>query len=427
VDLVLQASEALAEAHRIGIVHRDLKPANLFLTQHADGRPFVKVLDFGISKLTDTTSKARLTAAQESVGSPWYMSPEQLHSVPNIDARADIWSLGVILYELLCGRVPFEGDSLPVVCTAILTRATPRLTRPGVPDEVQEVVNTCLRKDRAERYTTLVEFAEALAPFGSDAARASLATIRGVVASQAPQRNRNTPPGKGLTTPMNVSPTPKARGAAGTLVAFGNTAYKSARLHVSKTSAIALGGVAILGVVAATLIPTGTDVRATAAGAVPQALAHDSASPSATPAAAGEVAAESIESGPAPVERDSVPAEVKTPTDDQRAQHEEQAPNDAEIAPSEMPAGKDEARSTARDADPPLRTTRIDELPKAVETNERRPRVTKPAAATRPGTTAPRKRTVANADEVLNPWKDLPKRRPQPGQHRERGRYELRE
>src|SRR5262249_28083437 len=107
-DFVLQACEAIAEAHAAGIIHRDLKPQNLFLTTRIDGRPFVKVLDFGISKLTASASSGEnlsLTKTTAVMGSPNYMSPEQLRSSRNVDARSDIWALGVILYELLCGKV----------------------------------------------------------------------------------------------------------------------------------------------------------------------------------------------------------------------------------------------------------------------------------------------------------------------------------
>lgn len=103
VDYVMQACEAIAEAHAAGIIHRDLKPKNLFLTHAVHGRPLVKVLDFGISKVDPSKSpnEMALTRTTEVIGSPSYMSPEQLRSARNVDARTDIWALGVILYELL--------------------------------------------------------------------------------------------------------------------------------------------------------------------------------------------------------------------------------------------------------------------------------------------------------------------------------------
>ncbi|HEX2690521.1 MAG TPA: serine/threonine-protein kinase [Kofleriaceae bacterium] len=109
VDLVLQACEALAEAHTLGIVHRDIKPANFFLTRRADGTPLLKVLDFGISKTS--TMNDQLTVTQAVMGTPAYMSPEQMRSSHDVDHRSDIWSLGVVLYELLQGAPPFGGDT----------------------------------------------------------------------------------------------------------------------------------------------------------------------------------------------------------------------------------------------------------------------------------------------------------------------------
>src|SRR5262249_1597974 len=100
---VLQACEGIAEAHGAGVVHRDLKPANLFLTKRPDGGALLKILDFGISQVGDGGDGER-------VGSPWYMAPEQLDAKAAIDARADVWALGVVLYELVTGGLPFEAS-----------------------------------------------------------------------------------------------------------------------------------------------------------------------------------------------------------------------------------------------------------------------------------------------------------------------------
>src|SRR5690606_18497553 len=117
VDYVLQACEALAEAHGIGIVHRDVKPSNLFLTNRADGTPCIKVLDFGISKSIGNqvagVPDAGLTQTQAVLGSPRYMAPEQMRSSRRVDGRTDIWALGTTLHELLTGRPPFDAKTMP--------------------------------------------------------------------------------------------------------------------------------------------------------------------------------------------------------------------------------------------------------------------------------------------------------------------------
>jgi len=171
VDFVLQAVEALAEAHHAGIVHRDLKPANLFIASRADGSRIVKVLDFGISKSLLGTSASELSLTRTSVliGSPLYMSPEQMRSAKDVDTRTDIWSLGVILYEMITGRPPYTGDSIPALCASLLNDVpqSMRSLRPDVPPELEDVIRHCLAKDRADRYATVSELARALAQFGS--------------------------------------------------------------------------------------------------------------------------------------------------------------------------------------------------------------------------------------------------------------------
>src|SRR5439155_10572830 len=119
IEYVLQAATGVAEAHANGIVHRDLKPSNLFLTKRADGAPFIKVLDFGISKTTEETHAPALTQTRETFGSPAYMSPEQIRSAKNVDARTDVWSLGLILHELIAGRTPFHAETSGGLLSAI--------------------------------------------------------------------------------------------------------------------------------------------------------------------------------------------------------------------------------------------------------------------------------------------------------------------
>ncbi len=174
-DYLLQACEALAEAHVLGIVHRDLKSANLFLTRRPDGTPCVKVLDFGISKMLELDGGdggTVLTATQTMMGSPAYMSPEQLVSAKRVDARSDIWGLGVIFYELISGALPFDGASMMQLFTSI-ARGEPAPLPPSVPREVAAVIFQCLQKSPADRLQDVAAFADAIAPFASPSVRAS--------------------------------------------------------------------------------------------------------------------------------------------------------------------------------------------------------------------------------------------------------------
>ena len=177
VDYVLEACEAVAEAHSLKIVHRDLKPSNLFLARQPNGSSMVKVLDFGISKMLEPGLAMTRTASM--MGSPLYMSPEQLKSARDVDERSDIWSVGVILYQLIAGAPPFQAESLPELCAVVLSNPTRWLDRvvPEVPAELARVVATCLRSNVDERYASLSDFAEAVAVFGSPAAKASAAKI----------------------------------------------------------------------------------------------------------------------------------------------------------------------------------------------------------------------------------------------------------
>lgn len=168
VDFVLQACLAIAEAHGAGVVHRDIKPSNLFLTQRADGTPLIKVLDFGISKFKRTDSEdVELTTTRTVLGSPQYMSPEQLRSPKNADPRTDIWALGVVLHELLVGSPPFIGETVPELSAAIAADPPRALctSRPDAPKELEAVILKCLEKPMDARYASVAQLARALAAF----------------------------------------------------------------------------------------------------------------------------------------------------------------------------------------------------------------------------------------------------------------------
>jgi serine/threonine-protein kinase len=196
VDCVLQTCEALAEAHAFGIVHRDLKPENLFLSEEADGSFVLKVLDFGISKAPPTRRGGRtLTNPFEVVGSPNYMAPEQIRG-GQVDARSDVWALGVLLYELCTGRVPYAAETITETFSLILDpnyELSALDAGPGS-DELRAVLDRCLCKNPDERYQSVVELAEALSPLGSDAlqgkrvAKVAMAARARVAASGTPAR-----------------------------------------------------------------------------------------------------------------------------------------------------------------------------------------------------------------------------------------------
>lgn len=164
VELVLQACEGVAEAHSLGIIHRDLKPENLFLSRAADGTQVLKLIDFGISKRRVDARAENLTAFGESVGSPNYMSPEQMSSPERVDERSDVWSLGVVLFELLTGKTPFDAETLPIVFARVLGgEPTPlRQFRQDLPKGLQQLLARCLAKDAHYRFASVHELARAL-------------------------------------------------------------------------------------------------------------------------------------------------------------------------------------------------------------------------------------------------------------------------
>ena len=180
VDHALQALEAIALAHARGIVHRDLKPANLFLARRTDGSTIVKVLDFGISKATNPLSPGSggMTSTKAMLGSPYYMSPEQLRSSKSVRAQTDIWSMGVILHELLTGSVPFRGENMGELFAAILEQppAPVRTRRPDVDPDLEQIILRCLERNPAQRYASAAELSQALARHGSP--RSQLAVER---------------------------------------------------------------------------------------------------------------------------------------------------------------------------------------------------------------------------------------------------------
>lgn len=201
VGFVVEACAALAAAHACYIVHRDIKPDNLFLARQPHGTEIVKVLDFGISKaeLDATLHEDGAPSARQTVGalgSPSYMAPEQIRAAADVDARADIWSLGCVLYELLTQRHAFDAPTLMQVCAAVLeTEPVPLSShRPDVPAELEAVVMRCLEKDPARRYPDLAELVVALSPFAPVRSRASIEKTIETVGNIRPHSADDVPP-----------------------------------------------------------------------------------------------------------------------------------------------------------------------------------------------------------------------------------------
>jgi serine/threonine-protein kinase len=187
VDFVLQACEAVAEAHARGIVHRDLKPSNLFLTSRIDGSPLIKVLDFGVSKLTTPAGEVtgNLTATGSVIGSPYYMSPEQMMATKDVDAQTDVWALGVILYQLLTGAVPFPGQTVAEIAVRAATQEPPPLgsQRPDVPPPLEAAILKCLRKDRSTRCASVAELSRSIVDFGPSTGRVVVGRVSALAAA----------------------------------------------------------------------------------------------------------------------------------------------------------------------------------------------------------------------------------------------------
>jgi eukaryotic-like serine/threonine-protein kinase len=242
VDYLLQVCEALAEAHAHGIVHRDIKPANLFLTTRPDGTPLVKVLDFGISKAPVSASEP-VTKTDIVMGTAGYMSPEQMKAAKDVDGRSDIWALGVVLYECLSGRRPFEGGSF----SAVVVKASTEPPAPmdgRAPRALQAIVMRCLEKDRGARFATVAELATALAPFARDQRAAATIVDRANLIRQRPGSSNELPPFVDLSSEPQVDEAPEAAqpraprryGRAAVVVGFGAIAL------VAVTALICSGG-----------------------------------------------------------------------------------------------------------------------------------------------------------------------------------------
>ncbi len=256
VDHVLEACEALAEAHREGIIHRDVKPSNLFLTTRIDGWPMVKVLDFGIAKTEAVGNESSLTATEMVFGSPAYMSPEQVRSSKTVGPQTDVWSMALVLYELVSKRHPFQGDS-PAGVVAAIAADPPRPLPAEIGPDLWSAIEPALRKDPAQRPQTIASFAASLAGFAGERGRIVLARIERMGATDASASQatramvstRPLPPAAVPTRPSSALAVPDEPLQASARTTFG----PATRAPVSRlgTLGLALGGLAIVAVGAA--------------------------------------------------------------------------------------------------------------------------------------------------------------------------------
>ncbi len=315
VDYVIQACEALAEAHALGIVHRDIKPDNLFLVERPSEPAIVKLIDFGIARLPRTKSEdgtwKRETQAHERFGTPLYVSPEQLRGPADVDHRTDLWSLGVVLFELVAGHPPFDGDGVPELFANILRGepASLQAARPEAPPGLTEVVSRCLEKDPAARFRNVAELALALLPFASEEADRRVARIRRVVeragfsvrpaaASTGPLEPARPPlASAGITEPHALDVPPEvvrsSRGRAALAVGAGLALLVVMALAVAHRSPKAMPAPSV-SPASAMLTPAAEPDLA------PDVPPAPPAAPSATPPPTSELAAPSLPGPPAP-------------------------------------------------------------------------------------------------------------------------------
>jgi len=338
VDYVIQACEAVAEAHTMGIVHRDLKPANLFVARDAHGLPCVKVLDFGISKVrsadgsVDRGAAGAITSTQTVMGSPLYMSPEQMKSARHVDGRADIWGLGAILYELLTAQALWNCESLAEVCAAVLTTPAPRARDlvPTIPEGLEAAILMCLEKDANQRMPSAKALVQVIAPYASPLGRATAERVLGAASVPPPGMESmlngrpsvvagsNTGPGLAMSTGPGLSP------GASTNAAWGQTGpgIPPARSNVGMVAGIFAGVVAVAAVavfvtvrlLAPSAPAVASSVPATDQSAVAPALPSSDPAPAVSSAAAVASAAPTTEpekTEPAPARTGT--AKVKQP------------------------------------------------------------------------------------------------------------------
>jgi serine/threonine-protein kinase len=290
-DILLQVCEGLAAAHSVGCVHRDLKPSNVFLVEKPDGSMIAKIIDFGVAKLRDThldpessSSVDQLTHTNTLIGSPRYMAPEQAGASRDVDQRADVWSLGIILHEMLTGKPAFKFENISQLLVAIMTEP-PRPVleiNPKAPPALAQAVASALVKKPDERTANVLEFAQQLASF----------TPTGLGHLERIARLLQAPPPSLTSSPSLSGPFPAVRaGAAITIDSQTATGWDAPPKKKTRSRAwLAIGGGIALVSLAGVAVFAATHNRATApittiaASAAPPAITSTAAAATTQPA-----------------------------------------------------------------------------------------------------------------------------------------------
>ena len=392
IGYVVQACEAVAEAHLLGIIHRDLKPSNLFLTRRRDQSALIKVLDFGISKIPldeDGELGPIVTATNSVVGSPRYMSPEQIRSARNVDSRADIWSLGIVLHELVSANHPFPAETPWDTMAQILSRPPVPLReqRADAPAELEAIVRRCLEKDRDDRFADVASLVAALAAIGP-------AQTQGLALPARPT------PDPVLSAPFVVSEgtAPSLSPPSGSTLTDANWGASSTRHPWTRGRLLAGAGVLAVAGIATALVAVNSDgskaeraaglaVRSEATAPSPPPKSKAPAAPPAPePAAAANAPEPKVpDRGTTTIDTSSAPLPIIV-----------EAPAVAP-APAPPPALSPAARSTAQSAKAPV-AAKVPSTP-AVSAVPSAKAATKPAPVASARKPKPKPRS---AEDILN-------------------------
>jgi serine/threonine-protein kinase len=389
VDWILQASHAIAEAHSLGIIHRDLKPSNLFLTKLFDGSDLVKVLDFGISKTTGAGADLNMTKTTMVMGSPTYMSPEQMRSARHVDVRTDIWSLGIILYEMLAGRVPFDGENFSELVIKATLDPTPDLpAHLNVPRECEAALRRCLEKDPQKRYPNISDMAAALAPWAPPSSQALVERIGRMLRGEATGSSVVTAlPGTG-SGPTHKMPSYAGEGTPPHTPAKPSTlsGVEAQAVPRKKGKTVLFAGIGIalaaaIGIVAATSGGgrTGGPITPVSNGFAPPTT-EDKPKPAETKPAETKP----VETKPAETPVEPKPAETKP----------------VETKPAETPVETKPAETKPAETKPA--ETPVETKPAEAKPGEIKPAETKPAE-TKPAETKPAETKPASAETTPTP------------------------